>query len=388
MSEKAQEKPKKRLNFKNSIFFAAALLALAGLIFVIFSSQLPDDFSELLTADKLFELRMQSLTVRIETLKTIATLFAGIAILLNIYYAAKRSEVFEKNTLAAIQSVEVSEAGKVSDRFTKAIEELGSDNLAIRLGGIYALEQMANKNEREHWTIVQVLTAFVREKASKKAVDLAKPEFQPDEKNQALEDKNSGWKLAIDIQAALTVIGRRDAKSEQEDQLVDLRNVNISGADIRKANLQRAILTESTLVGAILFGANLVGAILFKANLQEAILFGAQLQEAILTESNLQEVVLTEGNLQGAILWKANLQGANLREANLQGAILFGANLQNANLSEANLQDAILTEADLKGAILDKTEGLEQDQIASAFGDSATVLPDYLQTPENWQQFG
>ncbi len=382
MSDKDRDKLKNRLNFQLSIFFSAALLALAGLIFVILYSKLPDNFTETLTAEKLFELRIHSLAARIEAIKTLAILFGGSAILLNIYYGAERAELFEKNTLAAIQSVEVSEAGKVSDRFTKAIEELGSDNLAIRLGGIYALEQMANKNEREHWTIVQILTAFVREKASKKIVELPNSEELRSE-----EDKEPGSKLAIDIQAALTVIGRRDAKNEQEDQIVDLRNTNIAGADIRKANLQRAILTESNLIGTILFGANLVGAILFKANLQEAILFGAQLREAILTESNLQEVVLTEANLQGAILWKANLQGANLREANLQGAILFGANLQNANLTEANLQGAILTEADLKGAILDKTEGLEQEQIASAFGDSATVLPDYLEIPENWQQF-
>jgi hypothetical protein len=31
----------------------------------------------------------------------------------------------------------------VTDRYTKAIEQLGSDRLDVRIGGIYALERVA-----------------------------------------------------------------------------------------------------------------------------------------------------------------------------------------------------------------------------------------------------
>ena len=53
--------------------------------------------------------------------------------------------------------------GQVTDRYTKAVEQLGSDKLAVRIGGIYALERVARDSERDYPTVIEVLTAFVRE---------------------------------------------------------------------------------------------------------------------------------------------------------------------------------------------------------------------------------
>src|SRR6185312_13739727 len=39
------------------------------------------------------------------------------------------------------RTFELTEQGQVTDRFTKAIEQLGSDKLDVRIGGIYALER-------------------------------------------------------------------------------------------------------------------------------------------------------------------------------------------------------------------------------------------------------
>ncbi len=36
-------------------------------------------------------------------------------------------------------------------------------NLEVRLGGIYALERIARDSPKDHWTIMEVLTAYVRE---------------------------------------------------------------------------------------------------------------------------------------------------------------------------------------------------------------------------------
>ena len=51
----------------------------------------------------------------------------------------------------------------------------------IRLGGIYALEQIATNSAHNHWPVMEVLTAFVREQAPAKR----QPENTPrDEKEQ------------------------------------------------------------------------------------------------------------------------------------------------------------------------------------------------------------
>jgi hypothetical protein len=51
----------------------------------------------------------------------------------------------------------------VTERYTRAIEQLGSDKIDIRLGGIYSLERIATDSTRDHPTIMEVLTAFIRE---------------------------------------------------------------------------------------------------------------------------------------------------------------------------------------------------------------------------------
>jgi hypothetical protein len=63
------------------------------------------------------------------------------------------------------RTFEVTERGHVTDRYSKAIGQLGSDSLDVRLGGIYALEQIAKDSARQkedQTTIVEVLGAFVR----------------------------------------------------------------------------------------------------------------------------------------------------------------------------------------------------------------------------------
>ncbi len=61
------------------------------------------------------------------------------------------------------RTFELTEQGQVTDRYTKAIEQLGSDKLDVRIGGIYALERIARDSAKDHPTVMEVLTAFIRE---------------------------------------------------------------------------------------------------------------------------------------------------------------------------------------------------------------------------------
>lgn len=63
-------------------------------------------------------------------------------------------------------SLKATEEKQVTERFSKAIELLGSKELEVRLGAIYALERIAKDSEKDYWTIMEILTAYVREKKS------------------------------------------------------------------------------------------------------------------------------------------------------------------------------------------------------------------------------
>ena len=68
-----------------------------------------------------------------------------------------------RNFTLSRRTFELTEQGQVTDRYTKAIEQLGSDKLDVRIGGIYALERVARDSARDHPTVMEVLTAFIRE---------------------------------------------------------------------------------------------------------------------------------------------------------------------------------------------------------------------------------
>ena len=59
----------------------------------------------------------------------------------------------------------MSRRGQLMDRYTKAITQLASDKLEERLGGIYALEHLMRESPRDHVRVIEVLAAFIREKA-------------------------------------------------------------------------------------------------------------------------------------------------------------------------------------------------------------------------------
>ena len=251
----------------------------------------------------------------------------------------------------------------ISNQLSKGFEQLASDKVAMRLGGIYALEGVMNASERPEQyrgPVLEALCAFVREYTIGKTV------FE---------------KPAIDIQAALAVIGRRKGQ-----ELPDLAQVNIRGANLSGANLRGADLDSANLSGAYLSGANLLGANLTGANLTSAHLGRVDLTGADLTGANLGLADLNGAHLSGANLTDANLGGTNLRSADLSGADLRGANLRGAdlngaypigaNLTGANLRDATLTGADLSGADLSGAKNLIQGQLNEACGNSKTVLPE------------
>jgi hypothetical protein len=60
------------------------------------------------------------------------------------------------------RQLQVSPQGQVTDRFTRAIEQLGKNSPELRVGGIYALERIARDSATDRLTIVEVLTAFIR----------------------------------------------------------------------------------------------------------------------------------------------------------------------------------------------------------------------------------
>lgn len=251
-------------------------------------------------------------------------------------------------------------ARRITDLYTKAVEQIGSDKAPVRFGGLYALERLGQDMESQRETIVNVVCAYLR---------MPFKQTPPPSNENALEDERERhserfYAHAEEHQVRLTALRilQRHRRLNGEgsplfwsDVTVDLTGANLTGMDLTGVDLTNANLTGADLDGARLWGANLTGADLSRANLNGANLIRADLTGAVLSEADLPftradgavftRVDLTGANLVGACLINACLIGAGLTGANLAGAALTGANLTGANLMGAGLDKADLTQA-------------------------------------------
>ena len=252
--------------------------------------------------------------------------------------------------------------GQVTDRYTKAIEQLSSGELDVRIGGIYALEGVARESARDHPMVIEVLTTFVREHSREQWPPPDSPRttwitwrgrFRTGSRPQERFTRP-------DVQAAVTVLGRRDARRDMQPIHLtgadltgaDLTDANLGGADLTEAILRDADLTRADLTGATLRDADLTRADFTEATLRSAGLGGTDLSEATLRSTDLRSADLQAATLARATLTRANLTGAFLGSADLSEATLAAADLGSADLTRARLVRTDLTRADLGGATL------------------------------------
>jgi hypothetical protein len=252
--------------------------------------------------------------------KTVGQLLGGAAVLIGAWLAYSGTQ----------RSIEASKEAAhdllISQQVSKGFEDLGSpgpDKLMVRLGGIYALEGVMKGSDDYRQPVLEALCAFVREYTQNAIVPNTAADKIPD-------IPNANDRPRLDVQSALTVIGRRKPGAGN----VDLSRAHLSRADLSGADLSRANLT------------------------------GADLRSAILSDANLSDTLLL----------KADLRAAALLRANLSGAILSGAILSGANLSGTDLRSAILSDADLRNADLSGARNVTQAQLDKACGIN-TMLP-------------
>ncbi|MBC6460278.1 hypothetical protein [Actinomadura sp. HBU206391] len=117
--------------------------------------------------------------------------------------------------------------GQVTDRYTKAVEQLDSTKREVRTAAIYALERIARDSARDRPAIIDVLAAFAREHDPAPRIKDNKLPAEPD----------------IDVAAALTVIGRTPhppRNPADDDDIPDLHAARIPHSHLPRANLTGA----------------------------------------------------------------------------------------------------------------------------------------------------
>jgi len=305
-----------------AIAVAIVVIALVVLSLTVF----PRIFVASLAADQLGELTAKDrLDAQNDVRQVLLRAIAGLVVVTGLVATWANVQIARSRR-------DLEERGQVTERFTRAVDELGHDNLDVRIGGIYGLERIARDSGEDRVAIAEVLAAFIRGHAPRQPsdpLDDGDPDGEPDNAITELAAR------VADVHAALTVLGRFPADSD--DYRFDLK-----GTDLRDANLEHANLWAADLRGANLWGANLTQADLTQADLTGASLAHADLGAAGLWGADLTHADLTHADLTHADLTGTNLTHADLTHANLAHANLAHADLRDANLAHANLEDANL----------------------------------------------
>jgi Pentapeptide repeats (8 copies) len=188
------------------------------------------------------------------------------------------------------QQLEVAGQEQAGERFARALDQLGSEQLDVRLGGIYGLERIAARGAgaataayqppgsddpptpdwwaaQDRVQVFEILSAYVRTTSHR-------PPVGPGGAAAALQVSQP------DVHAAVVALARRTVLAG--DPPLDL-----TGSRLPQARLGWARLAGADLRGADLRGTSLQHATLAGAHLEQALLCGTQFRGADLSGAHL-----------------------------------------------------------------------------------------------------
>ena len=319
----------------------------------------------------------QEVETNAETIRTVAIIAGGmIALVFGIWRAweTKRqsdaahtqAEASHQQVVAAQKQVDAVRQGMLNDRFHKGAEMLGNEKLSVRLGGVYALERLADADPEEfHMQIMQQFCAFVRNPTEDPSCVSEEP----------AKDESRIWQdwefdLRPDVQAIMKAIAGRSSRGIEIEQEIefssDFRGANLRGLAldqttlsdlwIWKVDLSKSSFNLTRLDNVSFMDVNLSPVAFVRTEFGNTSWDCCPMQGAMFNNSVFLETGEFEGfvacDLTCADFTDADLTGITFAQSNLRGARFDSANLTGVKFSANGLNPAHnLTQSQLDVAV-------------------------------------
>ncbi|MDH2381446.1 pentapeptide repeat-containing protein [Bradyrhizobium sp. CER78] len=242
--------------------------------------------------------------------------------------AAKQASVALENHITSIFSKSVELLGGVRE-----IKTTGSDgatisrsapNIESRLGGLYSLERLLDESEKDQRAILETLCAYIRENSP------FEPSTSEEEHKAYLRgDQTPKPTHRSDVQAALTIIGRRSLRIRERATLegwrLNFRNSNLVGYDLSSLNFDRSDLTGSFLNFANLNYASFEDSVFETSTLQRA-----KLTKTCFRSSRFKHCLIKGAEIDDTDFRETKIDATDLREATISSFDISGADLREA----------------------------------------------------------
>ena len=271
-----------------------------------------------------------------ETLRTVGLLVGGfLALCFGIWrawVAERQSDAAQKQVEAALLQANTAQNGLLNDRYQRGAEMLGNEVLAVRLGGIYALQYLAEEHPNEyHVLITRLFCAFIRNPTGN--------EVGPTQTHTVAVDSIYPPTIREDVQAAVLAIGLRSQLGRsiegQAGFTLDLRGSDLGSVNMQNCNFGSADLSEAQMTFANLICTDFSRAWFHKADLYQATLHGADCSGADFSRARMRRCKARSTDFR-----RASFHTTNLSEGDLESSNFSEAHFQSANFADASLEDA------------------------------------------------
>ena len=252
----------------------------------------------------------------IEVSKFIGLCISGWLILWQAILAGIRTEQGNKNVEIANENIKIGNKNieiqinnAIEERFNNAITLIGSNNVATRLGAIYALDHIAkdtyNKEKSYTKTIFQILCSYIRETTNN------------DEYKIKFKDKPS-----VEIQTIIDLLFKSHLNNFNGyiELQADLSFSYLCGADFNKAHCKGANFSFSHCEGSFFESANCEGSFFWNTHCKKAF--------------------FTDALCKGAVFWNTDCEGAHFLNTDCAGAYFTNAECKDANFTNAKCEGA------------------------------------------------
>lgn len=174
-----------------------------------------------------------------------------------------RDKEYEQRNRAADASERDAEQRRITELYTKAADQLGSEKAPVRLAGLHALERLAQNTPDQRQTIVDVICAYLR-------MPYTPPEDQPAEDAPAeahtrYEQRHQELQVRLTAQRILTAHLKPMAVATfWADIDLDLTQAHLRTFDLTHCHVRTARFEEADFAEEVSFsGAQFTGDALF-----------------------------------------------------------------------------------------------------------------------------
>lgn len=297
----------------------------------------------------------------------------------------------------------------ITERYTAAVELLGSDSESARVGGIYSLMSIADESKERTAPAHALLSSFIKSFPPTDIADrLDKYEIKACPSHllrngdipRDRKVPQPRYEAPRELEAAARVLGTRPSWLASGGVLgadftqTCLVGVDLSGADLRGANFKGSTINEVDFTGADLTGAQffLPGSYSWDPS-------GQQFYLPIFDSAKLDSIDFTSDS--GYQFYNLSTNGTTFRNSNFDGVdfgIRTNADGMPVPLSpivndkppaakflfkEANLSNASFVGANLVGADLSAAHNLDDANLEGVYYNDSTVWPEGFQPPKS-----